>query len=59
VKKAVVVGASSGIGRELSIILAANDYTVAIGARRQELLESLLKGYQNMKIFRGTLNWKL
>lgn len=58
-KKAVVVGASSGIGRELSIILAANDYTVAIGARRQELLESLLKGYQNMKIFRGTLNWKL
>lgn len=40
-KNAIVVGASSGVGRELSKILANNGYRVGITARRVNLLESL------------------
>lgn len=40
-KKAVVVGASSGIGRELAKTLCANGYLVGVAARRAPLLEEL------------------
>ncbi len=40
-KKAIIIGASSGIGKELAIILANNDYEVGLMARRTELLEAL------------------
>ena len=40
-KKAIVVGASSGIGRELARLLAENGYVVGITGRRQALLEDL------------------
>jgi short-subunit dehydrogenase len=40
-KKAIVIGASSGIGRELSKILSRNQYIVGIMARRIRLLEEL------------------
>ncbi len=40
-KKAIVIGASSGIGRELAVILAENGYRVGIMARRVRLLNSL------------------
>jgi len=40
-KKAIVVGATSGIGRGLAKILAENDYLVGITGRRSELLERL------------------
>jgi short-subunit dehydrogenase len=40
-KKAIVIGASSGIGRELSKVLANNGYEVGIAARRLEELQSL------------------
>ncbi len=40
-KKAIVVGASSGIGRELARVLSENGYTVGIAARRVELLLEL------------------
>ncbi len=40
-KKAIVVGASSGIGRELALILSQNGYTVGVTGRREELLKSL------------------
>jgi short-subunit dehydrogenase len=40
-KKAIVIGASSGIGRELSKILSGNQYTVGIMARRIHLLDEL------------------
>jgi short-subunit dehydrogenase len=40
-KKAIVVGASSGIGRVLSKILSMNQYSVGIMARRIQLLEEL------------------
>lgn len=37
-KHAVVIGASSGIGRELARVLASNGYTVGLVARRMSLL---------------------
>lgn len=40
-KKAIVIGASSGIGRELAIILSKNGYAVCATGRRTELLNSL------------------
>lgn len=42
-KKAVIIGASSGIGRELALILSKNEYIVGITGRRIELLEELKK----------------
>lgn len=40
-KKAIVVGASSGIGRELAKILAREGYEVGLAARRSALLTTL------------------
>ena len=40
-KKAIVIGATSGMGRELAILLAADGYRVGITGRRTELLEEL------------------
>jgi len=40
-KRAIVIGATSGIGRELSILLAAGGYTVGITGRRLTLLDEL------------------
>jgi short-subunit dehydrogenase len=40
-KKAIVVGASSGIGQQLAILLAANGYKVGITGRRDQLLLNL------------------
>jgi len=40
-KQAIVIGASSGIGRELAKILASNGYRVGLVARRLNLLSEL------------------
>ena len=40
-KKAIVIGASSGIGRELAKILSHNNYQVALVGRREKLLSEL------------------
>ena len=40
-KKAIIIGATSGIGRVLAQILAGNDYKVGITGRRKEKLETL------------------
>jgi short-subunit dehydrogenase len=40
-KKAIVIGATSGIGKRLAMLLADNGYKVGITGRRTELLESL------------------
>ncbi len=40
-KRAIVVGASSGIGRDLSLLLSRAGYVVGVTARRGELLDSL------------------
>ena len=42
-KKAIVIGASSGIGFELSRILSRNQYVVGVMARRVHLLDELRK----------------
>jgi short-subunit dehydrogenase len=42
-KKAIVVGATSGIGKELAKILAGRGYTVGLAARRGELLLAIQK----------------
>jgi short-subunit dehydrogenase len=40
-KKAIIIGATSGIGKGLSKLLVDNDYKVGITGRRTELLEEL------------------
>jgi len=42
-KKAIIIGASSGIGRELAKVLSTRDYTIGLVARRLELLTDLQK----------------
>ncbi len=42
-KKAIVIGASSGIGKGLAKLLTENDYKVGITGRKTELLEELKK----------------
>ncbi len=42
-KNAIIIGASSGIGKELAKVLSNNGYNVGIAARRKELLEDLKK----------------
>ncbi|MCX7746535.1 MAG: SDR family NAD(P)-dependent oxidoreductase [Clostridia bacterium] len=46
-KKAIIVGASSGIGRELAKILSANGYILGLAARRTALLQTLQKELPN------------
>lgn len=40
-KKAIIIGASSGIGKELARILSKDHYTLGLAARRVELLHQL------------------
>lgn len=40
-KRALIVGASSGIGRELAILLVAEGYRVGVTGRREDLLREL------------------
>lgn len=40
-KRAVIIGASSGIGKETALLLAANDHLVGITGRRTENLERI------------------
>lgn len=40
-RKAIVIGASSGIGRELAILLAGVGYSVAVTPQRTSLLSEL------------------
>ena len=42
-KKAIIMGASSGIGKELAKILSVNGYIVGLAARRTDLLGELQK----------------
>jgi len=40
-KKAIVIGATSGIGKELTRILSQDGYAIGIAGRRIHLLEKL------------------
>lgn len=46
-KKAIIIGASTGIGRALAIEMSKAGYELGLVARRQELLESLQKELPN------------
>jgi short-subunit dehydrogenase len=47
-KKVIIIGASSGIGREIACIYAEKGWMVAITGRRKELLEDVQKKYPSM-----------
>ena len=51
-KIAVVTGASSGIGKATSLLLASNGFHVIAGARRLERLEELAQKNPNIEPFR-------
>jgi short-subunit dehydrogenase len=44
-QKILIIGATSGIGRELALLYAAEGYTVGATGRRQDLLDSLRREY--------------
>ena len=46
-KRAIVIGASSGIGKELAIVLSRNGFVVGITGRRVDLLEELKSDLPN------------
>jgi short-subunit dehydrogenase len=46
-KRAIVIGASSGIGRELAVVLSQNGFAVGLMARRIDLLEELKSSLPN------------
>ncbi len=54
-KKAIIIGASSGIGKELVKIFSANGYEVGIAARRTSLLDELAAKMPN-RIYTATMN---
>ena len=49
-KKAIIIGATSGIGKELAKLLTENGYLVGITGRRTELLNEIQK--ENPKLYR-------
>lgn len=51
-KKAIVVGASSGIGRELARVLAQEGYELGITARRVDLLKALAQEIPTKAVIR-------
>jgi len=46
-QRAVIIGATSGIGRELAKILSGSGYIVGIAGRRTHLLDELRKELPN------------
>lgn len=51
-KKAVIIGASSGIGRALALVLSREGYALGLAARRTDLLHDLARGLPNRAIIR-------
>ena len=51
-KKAIAIGASSGIGRELAKVLVRHDYIIGVTGRRTKLLEELQAELQNKCLIR-------
>ena len=52
-KKAIVVGASSGMGRELTRILVDAGFNVGVTGRREHLLKDLQNEYEDRIFFRA------
>ncbi|ALO44341.1 SDR family NAD(P)-dependent oxidoreductase [Pseudoalteromonas phenolica] len=53
--KAVIIGATSGVGRELAKLMSASGYVVGITGRRSNLLDSLEKELPS-KCFKSTMD---
>ncbi len=51
VRRAIVVGATSGIGREVAVLLAAAGWQVAVAGRREELLVELAETVDNITCY--------
>ncbi|NOY39973.1 MAG: SDR family NAD(P)-dependent oxidoreductase [Nitrospirae bacterium] len=51
-QSAVIIGATSGIGRELAKILSENNYVVGIAGRRTHLLSELQKELPNKSVIK-------
>ncbi|HEX8373207.1 MAG TPA: SDR family NAD(P)-dependent oxidoreductase [Chthoniobacterales bacterium] len=51
-KRAIIVGASSGIGRELAKVLSQDGYTLGLTGRRLELLSSLREEVPTASVIR-------
>ena len=49
-KNAIVMGASSGMGREVALLLLADGWQVGVAARRADALEQLRKQYPEQVI---------
>lgn len=47
-RKAIVVGATSGIGREVALLLADQGWTVGVAGRRKDRLETLLNSHKGI-----------
>ena len=47
-RRAIIVGATSGIGLEVAKVLAKKGWLVGIAGRRQELLEQIQQEHQTM-----------
>ena len=47
-KRAIVMGGTSGIGREVAILLSQNGYDVAVAGRREELLKTLVNDNESI-----------
>ena len=52
IKKAVIAGATSGIGKEVAVLLAASGWKVGIAGRRVELLKQLTDNNENIVAFK-------
>ena len=51
-KKAIVVGATSGIGLEVARLLSERGYIVGVAGRRVDRLEAIVKSNENIKAYR-------
>lgn len=51
-KKAIVIGATSGIGLEVARLLAEREYIVGVAGRRVDRLEAIVKSNENIKAYR-------
>lgn len=51
-KKAIVIGATSGIGLEVARLLAERGYIVGVAGRRVDRLKAIVKSNDNIKAYR-------
>ena len=51
-KKAIIMGATSGIGREVALLLAEKGWKVGVAGRRQQMLDDLTSLSENISTSR-------